>query len=460
MKILIAGLSSQSATATEVISRSLWPDASYVRLNRSLTAEIPEQSVNAARCELCVVDLLGMGWAHRTEEHEIQLEIFLAGRNAVMLVAPGSGGGWLGTAALRVPNAVRTLLQRPVSVAALREALQTAGGAFKKSSEPPRQGRPAVTPWRLDGETLGGVSLFGRAKSATVRTVGQSTTAAVMQSRTGGASIAVLENPIGSGTAAKSVGRLGAPLAPIRSNEENRHIATEYGVSLVEGGYAHLKAACPDVERNGFVKLVMSIVTSGRPHELRVTPSSGAVFHPVEGWVAANIRSASRERLLRHEIMLQTVELKLVSEEVALEQSAALFGRRQDGRRPLDLFVWALVFNAFEQNPPVAISDLRFQLHQFPNFTRLPKAYDFFLQLATVSLRAPQSIAGLQRTFAKFDPHLITLFALCALLSGMATVLPPVTVSGASHRAGTLPIPTRETARSRGLFKALLEKLF
>nr|HPK33841.1 hypothetical protein [Ottowia sp.] len=92
--VLLAGLTDQEAAAIEIMIGMSWRERHCVTLTRSLSLAVPEQSVQARACELCVVDLFGFGMRRHTEAHARRLLEFLAGRPAVLLVW-GSGGGWL-----------------------------------------------------------------------------------------------------------------------------------------------------------------------------------------------------------------------------------------------------------------------------------------------------------------------------------------------------------------------------
>ena len=113
----------------------------------------------------------------------------------------------------------------------------------------------------------------------------------------------------------------------------------------------------------------------------------------------------------------------------------------------------------FEADLPHATGDLRFQLERSPNFTRMAPQPDVFIQLALLCLRAPQSLLDLQRSFSRHDPRLVTLFVVCAVLSGTATVLP--SVADVKARQSEPPAPAkRRNLPGLQFFRSLLEKLF
>lgn len=231
------------------------------------------------------------------------------------------------------------------------------------------------------------------------------------------------------------------------------------GYSLDENAYTALLNACPEIARNPYLNLICNIVMRRSPSELRITTRTGAVFFPAENWVASNISTAFRKRLTQHEMMLQVVQVHQLAEEHAHDRAARLFGRRGDGPRSLDAFMWSLVFTTFEQNPPVSVGDVCFQVHRFPNFARLHKMPDLFLQLSQVCMRQPQSLSGLKRLFSMHDPNVITLFVACALLSGVATLVQP-SMAMFGEMEGRRKAVAQPADRRRGLLKSLLDKLF
>lgn len=258
-------------------------------------------------------------------------------------------------------------------------------------------------------------------------------------------------------------GMYSAPVVPphplVRSDRRASAFSIT-GYSLDENAYSALLAASPDIARNPYLNLICNIVMRRSPSELRITTRTGAVFFPAENWVASNISTAFRKRLTQHEMMLQIVQVHQLQEEHAHDRAARLFGRRGDGPRSLDAFMWSLVFTTFEQSPPVSIGDLHFQVHRFPNFARLHKMPDLFSQLSQVCMRQPQSLSGLKRAFSKYDPNLVTLFVACTILSGVATVLQTGASAGAESATRSKRAPSRKTGPRAGLLRSLLDKLF
>jgi len=147
MRTLLAIPSHQAATAVELIVRSMWANATFVRLARSVRTSVPQQSIAAAQCNLCVFDLLGLGWSQWSAENETMLDILLAGRSAVLFLPPGTGGRWLTDRGSIAPQQPRIMLQRPVSAGALREALHVAGEASRLLSEISSQRQREANIW-------------------------------------------------------------------------------------------------------------------------------------------------------------------------------------------------------------------------------------------------------------------------------------------------------------------------
>ncbi|HRD99025.1 MAG TPA: hypothetical protein PLA97_21815, partial [Rubrivivax sp.] len=220
-----------------------------------------------------------------------------------------------------------------------------------------------------------------------------------------------------------------------------------------------LWSLCPQAGQNAYLRLICTASLKPEPQVFQIGSHSGVVVHAGENWVASNISSAMRRRLTAHPLMLQIVETRTLQDAEAHATAARFFGRRQDGRRPLDTFLWGLVYSTFVAAPPPVRGDLRFRLERFPNFTRMAPQPDLFIQLALLSLRAPQSINGLVRSFSRHDPRLVTLFVLCAVLSGTARVWEGSSEATDGKVATPAPPPRRNLPGVQ-FFRSLLEKLF
>jgi hypothetical protein len=114
------------------------------------------------------------------------------------------------------------------------------------------------------------------------------------------------------------------------------------------------------------------------------------------------------------------------------------------------------------------VGDLKFSLHQMPNFPRLPAVPDTFLQLSLACLHQPRSVTGLVKTFAHLDPKLVHLFVICAMVSGMAQPLAsrPRPLDAPQNAAEPAVVVTPDAMApapapmAPGFFKSLLHRLF
>ena len=157
--------------------------------------------------------------------------------------------------------------------------------------------------------------------------------------------------------------------------------------------------------------------------------------------------------------MVKLATINQIVDGSEVKRALALFEDQHDARRPLDTTSWRLVARVYQNKPLVAQSDLRFQLFRFPNFTYLRNSPDIFLQLALLCMRQPQTIYGIYQLFPKQDKQLINLFITCAILSGMANVIPN-TQPNQTAVVQQVPPAADKPSQSRGFFKALLSKLF
>lgn len=171
MRILIAAPSHQTVTAVEIVARAIWPGATFVLLPRNARASVPQQSIAAVQCDLCVLDMLGLGWSRWSIENEEQLNILLAGRSAILLLPPGNSGNWP-DADGSVNQWGRIALQRPVSTSALREALCTIADASEELRESEAERRRSANVWMrrqyADAPTVWGVSSHASPKRRSV----------------------------------------------------------------------------------------------------------------------------------------------------------------------------------------------------------------------------------------------------------------------------------------------------
>ena len=95
MKVLHIGLSRGSAIAVEMLASVVWNEPEYVRVERNMSATLGEIPSNKRDYDLCMIDLLGIGYSRCTAEREMALKQIIRSRPALIFIPPGSGGGWL-----------------------------------------------------------------------------------------------------------------------------------------------------------------------------------------------------------------------------------------------------------------------------------------------------------------------------------------------------------------------------
>lgn len=256
-------------------------------------------------------------------------------------------------------------------------------------------------------------------------------------------------------TAASAASAASAPIVTTASVGPSR---------LTAEAHLQVRLACPAVDQMPYLKLILELVLRNAPVRLQVSPQTAAVFCPAQNWVASNIPTSFRRRLTQHKLMVKLIDLQSINVAQANEQALALSGRRADGRRPLDAFLWGLVYYAFENDVPPVAGELSLHLSRLPNFTRLPDAPEVFLRLAVACLGRERTLASLLREFRVNDSGSVRLFVLCAMLSGMANGELPRQLHAPSRevRAGTVSgaAAAPHQPAKPGLLKSLLGRIF
>lgn len=252
-----------------------------------------------------------------------------------------------------------------------------------------------------------------------------------------------------------------APPAAV-SPESDEHVPPlrAQPCALTAEACACIKSAYPAVAEVRYLNLILDMSLRAGPTKLSVAQRTVAVFWPQENWVASNITTAFRRRLTQHKLMAQLLSSEEISPGEAFGEATPLFGRRSDGRRPLDGFLWSLAYSTFENAVPVAVADVEFVLNAVPNFTRLPEVPPLFLKLALACLQQPQSVSALMRTFDTENKAMIHLFVLCAMLSGLAVPHRQAVVAQPGSKAEPVVPQARADVPKRGVFRSLLSRLF
>lgn len=476
----------QTASAVELIVRAVFGAVPIVRHDRAPGLAAAVVARQARPGDLCVVDLLGFGWARWSTAHEQALRLELIGpRPAIVLLPPG-GGDWPihladhagehGSPAQPRPGSpLRLMLPHPASMTAMRGALQRHCDAV------PDPGAAAAAPRARLGSLAERVRALVQPLAPTPPPA--LALAAAPTSRwpdtlpppppppaprvapRAAATAAPVAAPVAALVAAPVASSVAAPVAAPVASPAPAAPRAEQAFRLGAEARAAVAAACPAVAANPFLSLVLGVVTRDTPHAFHIGRQTGAIFDPQHNWVASNIATALRKRLTQHRLMLEIAEVQALDTAQAQDQARSLYGRRGDGRRALDGFLWALVYNTFEDELPAVDGTLGLQLRRLPNFTRLPPVPDAFVQMALLCLQGPQSVAALRRAYPAVHPDQVGLFALCALLSGLAVATPG---PDAGHGARTAPPSAaappppagRAAAPQRSFIRSLLAKLF
>lgn len=576
MKVLVAGLTPQSSAAVEMIVGSLFKSATIVPHLRGRHLAPRDLQGDVRQCDVLVVDLVGFGWSTVNPAREAELyESVLLDKPTILLLPAGDDGPWQRTRPRADGEAPHLMLQQPVSMGMLQDALRgihrfledrrvaslpvltervvatpppapkpppPAAGpdrspAPARPAPPvavpqspvatPKVAVPAPAPAPLAAVVPRAAHAPGPAqvpRPAPVPQPGPATRRVVVvepmrpslvqrsTARSQGAALPaepwvdqahdeiadrIAEDfpdtvadpfepsprndrawaagrPAGEPTSVLSAAVPGAEpafaaslppgqLMPANDEPERASIEADGDVppfGLARADLATVVSACPALMLYPFLNLMLDIALRDTPSELSVGTDPGAVFCPAENWVVANIPTGLRNGLTQNHMLLGIVGVKALGVPAARQRALQLFGRRDDGRRPLESFIFDLVLDTLRNDPPDVSDALEFKLSRLPNFTRLPGTPDLFIQLALFAVNRSLSMGELRRLFARHDPRLVSLFVLCVVLSGMATVSPLRPASDGARR----PMDNRPSqgplAPMRGFIKSLLAKLF
>ena len=453
MKILLIGLSRGSAIAVEMLASVVWSDPEYARIERNMTATLGEIPREMRDYDLCMIDLLGIGYSRCTAEREMALKQVIHSRPALIFIPPGSGGGWLNSVMLQDCQAQTSdhclTVQHPISTTVLRETMKDLHR--KMSMQTQATHTPAINQEITLPPKIHAVKLENQKQE----TYSLESLADIVTDT--------------SELTRKGLGRWGGPIAkrqPISNHnstlnllDQGTQLPAVAPFTLTEFNYAYLIAAAPELKENQYLALTYQCLLYPNPTELRIATHATTVFCPHENWVASNVSKALVSRMINHELMVKLAMVNQISDESQKERALALSSDQSDKRKALDAEVWRLVFYVMRDKPLLTNVDVRFQLNRFPNFTRIHGMPDVYIQLALLCMRQPQTLKGLQSLFPKENSQLIALFVCCALSSGMATALPSASQIE-KPRAETLPTFTHKPARSRSFLRSLLDKLF
>ncbi len=421
MKVLVAGLSRQSSAVVEMIIGSVFRGATVVQHPRGPDGKAAA-ALEADRFDLRVLDLVGIGWDRCTPERETELNERVLGDRPAIVLLPAGAGGWIESPVLKDRTQQRIALTQPASMNSLLDAMLLLRHGLLEPVQ------PAGVPAR------GSHAAVGPMPTADAATM--SAPAAV-----------VADPPQQAVPPAASVAEPAAVVAP----------RPTIAFRLRRADRRAVVRACPKLREQAFLNVVLDLLEGGKSCEMRIGNRAVAVFCPQRNWVASNLSVALRQRIAQHRQMLDIIEVRPLTPKEAGSAARPLFGRRRDGRRALDTFVFSFVFDQLGDDPPDVDGSLEFSLGRLPDFTRLPTAGDLFLQLALYAMPRKLTVTALRAAFSGHEPRLIGLFAVCALLSGMAVAAPAASSTAVAAANAAAP---RAPAAPRGLIRSLLSKLF
>ncbi len=413
MKVLFAGMADRIAAALDILIHMSWKDALCVHLPRNPSLSVPPQTAEALLCDLCVVDLFGLGLRKYGGDSENKLLKLLNGRPAVVLLWGSDGGGWPLTGLPLAPGQSLIWMRVPYSAQDMRDAL-----ARLRTQLPAEPAAPAALLEGVTTQPLTSIGVLPAALQPAPRLVSA-----------GGMTLELdldLSDPeelAPPGATSALPGELpSAPSAP--------ELALRG-----EPACAALAQTFPELARHTLWLWIGQVLSRQSSCALVVDGRTELLLHPQEGWLMAYspwelvqqwlLRPQSAAQLNLGAASAQDLMPGAPPAEASCQQPVAL-----------DVFLWRLVSPMLQGLSLVPAQDLRFALHRFPNFTQLEEAPALHLQLAAICVRQPRSVAELHRAFDKQHAEDISRFVVLALASGLASVLPQ-----AAPTLITLPTP-------------------
>lgn len=465
MKVLVAGLSTQSSAAVELIIGSVFRGATIVQHPRGPGCTTVALASDAGYCDFCVIDLVGLGWTIRTPERETALQDCVLGDRPAIVLLPNGESGWAASAVLKDRALPRIGLLQPASMTSLQEALlqvrrrSPSNWAPRTADQARTAARFAATPaattrgWAASAERRPAlaepVTVTGRPASELPSIGERSKFAPETAPQPIRASTATAVTPVAAMPAADST-------SSKRTADGSAGLLSPTPFRLDGAEHRAVAEACPQLRDEAFLDLVLDRLERGTACEIRIGSRAGIVLCPERNWAVSNLSVALRRRIAQHRPMLDIIETRSLSPAEAARAARGFYGRRRDGRRALDTFVFSFVHALLGDDPPEVDGGLTFSLRRFPDFTRLQPVGDLHLQLALHALQRTQTVAELRATFARHDPRQVSLFVVCALLSGIGTTM----LRTAPAELAAPARAERKQATRLGFIRSLLAKLF
>jgi hypothetical protein len=409
MKVLFAGMADRIAAALDILIHMSWKDALCVHLPRNPSLSVPPQTAEALLCDLCVVDLFGLGLRKYGGDSENKLLKLLNGRPAVVLLWGSDGGGWPLTGLPLAPGQSLIWMRVPYSAQDMRDAL----ARLRTQLLPTEPAEPVAVDLAATMPLAASVGAPQAAPLPRVVTVGGMRLTLDLD-----LSDPSEPAPPGASAAPPSVPP-SAPEPALRGEPACTALAQTF----------------PELARHTLWLWIGQVLSRQSSCALVVDGRTELLLHPQEGWLMAYspwelvqqwlLRPQSAAQLNLRAASVQELMPGAPPTEASCQQPVAL-----------DVFLWRLVSPMLQGLSLAPAQDLRFALHRFPNFTQLEEAPALHLQLAAICVRQPRSVAELHRAFDKQHAEDISRFVVLALASGLASVLPQ-----AAPTLITLPTP-------------------
>ncbi len=354
--------------------------------------------------DLYVIDLAGVGLAQWSVKAEADLLTLLGGSDALLLnfpnnqswISKGQGSG----------RQMLACLSKPYSSENMRVALARFGAGGVASAAVGLSSIAAAAPAVDFVSTLAFAPVVSAAPAAAVRVaVARPATAAV-------------------------------PPLPLRHSLQA------------------LRSLFPELAQHLLLAMLLDMVATEQPQELRLTLHHSIVVHPAQGWVSHNAAPGMLERFAKDSSAATMMSVRALDCGQALLRAGLLGSPRVD----MDTFLWLLAESSIGPQTPPVQRDAELKLSSMPGFTRIPGVDNLFLQLAAICVRLPQTLSSLRAVFPQHDPSLIARFMLLATASGLGE-LSLVTASQALKPLASAASPS-STRVSSGFFRAMFQKLF
>ncbi len=481
--ILLAGMVDKEAAAIEIMVGMYWRERTCVTLGRSPGLSMPRPTQACAACDLCIVDLFGLGMRRYSEEHEQRLLEFLGGRPAVLLVR-GLESGWMERVLhLAAGQQVQCLLT-PYNAQSLREtigkllqsqaALPDARPRVPTQVKSPSGNAPGVDAlipvpskaavaaplpaWRRAEELAKRLQLAGNRPVASTSPSVRMPPQAVDRSRQHAPLTAPTTVAPPPNSEAKGLIKGGVPPALYQQAG---------AMGLGRGAMDALLAMFPSLLSLPIVTLGMKIVTSKGPQLLKAQPDTEIVLSFRQGWLVSSLSAPELRKLALTPYLANFIHVVHLPEQHVEDLVRQRFnGRFRRAQTALDELTWHLFDDAIRGQTLVPTGDMRIQLRRFPNITALGDATSLDIQLATICACAPHNVSDLLRAFPRQEQAVLRFVVLATASGLMSVITQDAPNTPAQQMLPTAASPEKSLASGpqvraqRSFFKSLLEKLF